>query len=62
MTQEQYMDSMKFRRKLLARAIVNPKLSENEWGELVDNDILMEIHEKVNEALAETITDKDDFQ
>lgn len=62
MTQEQYMDSMKFRRKLLARAIVNPKLSEREWGELVDNDILMEIHEKVNEALAETITDKDDFQ
>ena len=56
------MDSMKFRRKLLARAIVNPKLSEREWGELVDNDILMEIHEKVNEALAETITDKDDFQ
>ena len=62
MTQEQYMDSMKFRRKLLARAIVNPKLTETEWGELVDNDILMEIHEKVNEALAETITDKDDFQ
>lgn len=62
MTQEQYMDSMKFRRKLLARAIVNPKLSEQEWGELVDNDILMEIHDKVNEALAATITDKDDFQ
>lgn len=59
MTTEEYQDSMSFRRKTLAQAIVEPKLSAQEWGEMADNALTLAIFEKVQSVISEVDTAQD---
>lgn len=59
MTTEEYQDSMSFRRKTLAQAIVEPKLTAQEWGEMADNALTLAIFEKVQSVISEVDTAQD---
>lgn len=61
MTNEEYEESIKFRRKILAAAVSEPKLSEQEWAENVDNALVLNLFEKVQEALLK-VNDHELFQ
>lgn len=61
LTNEEYQESMSFRRKTLAQAIVEPKLTAKEWGEMADNALTLAIFEKVQKVISNVDT-SEDFQ
>ena len=52
---------MAFRRRTLASTIVEPKLTEQEWANDVDNAMVTAIFEEVQKML-EDVSDSDMFQ
>lgn len=61
LTAEEYQESMQFRSKTLASAIIEPKLSAKEWREDVDNALSLSVFEEVQRIIAEVDT-AEDFQ
>lgn|SRR5574344_1370950 len=61
LTEEEYQKSMAYRRKTLALAVVEPKLTAQEWAEDVDNAITLALFEKVNKAITD-VNDAELFQ
>lgn len=61
LTNEEYEDSIKFKRKTLATAIIEPKLTEEEWANLADNALTSKLFEEVQRIISEIDT-VDDFQ
>ena len=59
LTTEEYQESMQFRSKTLASAIIEPKLTAQEWRNEVDNALSLAIFEKVQKIIAEVDTAKD---
>lgn len=59
LTTEEYQESMQFRSKTLASAIVEPKLSAQEWRNDVDNALSLAVFEQVQKIIAEVDTAKD---
>lgn len=59
LTTEEYQESMQFRSKTLASAIIEPKLTAKEWRNDVDNALSLAIFEKVQKIIAEVDTAKD---
>lgn len=59
LTTEEYQESMQFRSKTLASAIIDPKLSAQEWRNEVDNALSLAVFEKVQQIIAEVDTAKD---
>lgn len=53
MTDEEYLSSTKFRSDVLAKAVVNPKLTAEEWRTKVDYGMLTAVYEAVNRVLTE---------
>ena len=53
MTDEEYLSSTKFRSDVLAKAVVNPKLTAEEWRTKVDYGMLTAVYEVVNRVLTE---------
>ena len=54
MTDEEYLQSAQFRSKLLATAVLEPKLSAEEWRNDVDNGLTMKLYDEVNKILTES--------
>ena len=61
LTNEEYEDSVKFKRKTLATAIVEPKMTEEEWANLVDNALTSKLFDEVQRIISEVDT-VEDFQ
>lgn len=61
LTNEEYEDSIKFKRKTLATAIIEPKLTEEEWANLADNALTSKLFEEVQRIISDIDT-VDDFQ
>ena len=61
LTNEEYEDSIKFKRKTLATAIIEPQLTEEEWANLADNALTSKLFEEVQRIISEIDT-VDDFQ
>lgn len=61
LNRSEYEDSMAFRRRTLASTIVEPKLTEQEWANDVDNAMVTAIFEEVQKML-EDVSDSDMFQ
>lgn len=59
LTTEEYQESMQFRSKTLASAIIEPKLSAKEWRNDVDNALSLSVFEEVQKIIAEVDTAKD---
>lgn len=59
LTAEEYQESMQFRSKTLASAIIEPKLSASEWRNDVDNALSLAVFEGVQKIIAEVDTAKD---
>lgn len=61
LTNEEYEDSIKFKRKTLATAIIEPKMTEEEWANLVDNALTSKLFDEVQRIISEVDT-VEDFQ
>lgn len=61
LTNEEYQESMSFRRKTLAQSIVEPKLTAQEWGEMADNALTLALFEEVQKVISNVDT-SEDFQ
>ena len=61
LTNEEYQESMSFRRKTLAQSIVEPKLTAQEWGEMADNALTLAVFEEVQKVISNVDT-SEDFQ
>ena len=59
LTTEEYQESMQFRSKTLANAIIEPKLTAKEWRNDVDNALSLAVFEEVQKIIAEVDTAKD---
>lgn len=59
LTTEEYQESMQFRSKTLASAIIEPKLTAAEWRNDVDNGLSLSVFEAVQKIIAEVDTAKD---
>lgn len=53
MTDEEYVQSSKFRSKVLEKAVVEPKMSAQEWQTQCSNADITAIYEEVNKVLTE---------
>lgn len=54
MTDEEYAQSAQFRSNLLATAVVEPKLTAEQWRNETDNALTMSLYEEVNKILTES--------
>ena len=61
LTEDEYQESIKFKRNVLASTVVEPKLTADEWAYQVDNAMASEIFDKVQQALIE-VNDAEIFQ
>lgn len=62
LTKSEYDESMRFRRKTLSRAIIEPALTEQEWGEEVENAIVIQLFEELQDKVLNGISDSEIFQ
>lgn len=53
MTDEEYLTSTRFRSEVLAKAVINPHLTAEEWRTKVDYAMLGAVYEEVNRILTE---------
>lgn len=54
MTDEEYRESSHFRSNLLSKAIVDPKMTAEEWRTQCDNATLSNVYDEYNKILTET--------
>ena len=62
LSKSEYDESMRFRRKTLAKAIIEPALTEKEWGEDVENGIVIQLFDELQEKVLSGISDSETFQ
>lgn len=53
MTDEEYLSSTRFRSEVLAKAVISPKLTAEEWRTKVDYAMLGAVYEEVNRVLTQ---------
>ena len=61
LTEEEYQESLTFKRNVLASTIVDPVLTSEEWANNVDNALTAELFSKVQEVLTR-VNDAELFQ
>ena len=61
LTMAEYEESMAFRRRTLASTVIQPRLTEQEWADNVENGIIVALFDEVQKVLTD-ISDVDSFQ
>ena len=61
LTMAEYAESMAFRRRTLASTVIQPRLTEQEWADNVENGIIVALFDEVQKVLTD-ISDVDSFQ
>ena len=62
LSKAEYDESMRFRRKTLSQAIIKPSLTEAEWGENVENALVINLFEELQDKVLSGLNDNEIFQ
>lgn len=62
LSKAEYDESMRFRRKTLSQAIIKPALTEAEWGENVENAVVIKLFDELQNKVLAGLNDSEIFR